>query len=140
LPEFDEKTLVQGTQMPGGMADPVRQRGPIQLDALTGVNLGLPVQRQMIGIFGHQNLCDGRLGRQSALDQSSRGQRLHDTVLASPAGVFGPPGDEDPELRWHQVQPFAPVLTDPVQLALAAGAGLVVDVDDELDPRQMRRQ
>src|SRR5207248_8723721 len=43
LPEFDEKTVVQWTQMPGGMADPVRQRGPIQIDALTGVNLGLPV-------------------------------------------------------------------------------------------------
>jgi hypothetical protein len=26
-------------------------------------------------------------------------RRLHDTVLASPAGIFGPPGDEHPELR-----------------------------------------
>jgi hypothetical protein len=27
-----------------------------------------------------------------------------------------------------------------MQFALAAGAGLVVDVDDDLDPRQMRRK
>ena len=27
-----------------------------------------------------------------------------------------------------------------MQLALAAGAGLVIDVDDDLDPRQVRRQ
>jgi len=43
LPELNEETVVQRTQVPGGVADPVRQRGPIQLDALAGVNLGLPV-------------------------------------------------------------------------------------------------
>ena len=48
--------------------------------------------------------------------------------------------DEHPELRRHDIQPLALVFADPVQLALAAGAGLVVDVDDDLNPRQMRRQ
>ncbi len=52
------------------MADPIRQaRRPVQIDALAGVNLGLAVQRQMVGIFGHQNLGDGGLARQAALDQ-----------------------------------------------------------------------
>jgi hypothetical protein len=37
--------------MPRGVTNPVRQRGAIQLDALAGVDLGLPVQRQMIGIL-----------------------------------------------------------------------------------------
>jgi hypothetical protein len=92
----------------------------------------------MIGIFGHQNLGNGGLGRQSAFDQPGRGRRLHDAVFASPAGVFGPPGDKNPELRRHQVQPLALVLTDPVQLALATGTSLVIDIDDNLDPRQMR--
>lgn len=122
------------------MANPVRQRRAIQLDALAGVNLGLPVQRQMISIFGHQNLGDGSLGRQSALDQPRRSRRLHDAGLAGSAGVFGPPGDEDAEQCRHHIQPLALILADPVQLALAAGAGLVVDVDDDLDPRQVRRQ
>ncbi len=42
---------MQRTQMPGSAANPVRQRGTIQIDTLAGVNLGLPVQRQMVGIF-----------------------------------------------------------------------------------------
>jgi hypothetical protein len=63
-----------------------------------------------------------------------------DTVLTGPAGIFGPPGDEHPELRRHDIQPLTLVLADPVQLALAAGTGLIVDVDDDLNSRQMRRQ
>ena len=117
---------MQRAQVPGGMADPVGQRGAIQIDALAGVNLGLAVERQMVGIFGHQNLGDRRLGRQAALDQSRWRRRLHDTVLASPAGIFGSPGEEHPELRRHDVQPLTPVLANPVQLTLAARAGLVV--------------
>jgi hypothetical protein len=65
---------------------------------------------------------------------------LHDTVLTSPAGIFGPPRDQHPELRRHDVQPLTLVLADPVQLALAARTGLVIDVDDDLNPRQMPRQ
>jgi hypothetical protein len=121
------------------MTNPVRQRGPIQIDPLSGVNLGLPVERQMVGIFGHQNLSDGGLGRHAALDQARWRRCLHDAILAFAARIFRSPGDEYPELRRHDVQPFALVLADPVEFALAAGTGLVVDVDDDLNPRQMRR-
>ncbi len=132
---------MQRAQVPGRMTDPIRQRGSIQIDAaLASIDLGLPVQRQMVGIFGHQNLCDGGLGRHAALDKMCRCRGLQDAVLASPAGVFRSPGDEYPELRRHHVQPLALVLADPVQLSAAAGTGLVIDVDDDLDPRQMRRQ
>jgi hypothetical protein len=62
-----------------------------------------------------KNLGDGGLGRQAALDQSRWRRGLHDTVLASPAGVFGPPGDEQPELCRHDVEPLALVLADPVR-------------------------
>jgi len=77
---------------------------------------------------------------QTALDQSRRRRGLYNTVFASPAGIFWPPGDQHPELRRHYVQPRAFVLADPMQLASAAGTGLVVNVDDDLNPRQMRRQ
>ena len=43
---------MQRAQVPCGMADPVGQRRPVQIDALAGVNLGLAIQRQMVGIFG----------------------------------------------------------------------------------------
>ncbi len=93
----------------------------------------------MIGIFGHQNLGDGCLRRRSALDQPGRSLGLQDAILASATGVFGTPGDDNAELGRHHVQPLAPVLADLVQVAPAARTGLVVDVDDDLDPRQMRR-
>jgi hypothetical protein len=93
----------------------------------------------MIGIFGDQNLGDGGFGRQAALDQPGRSLRLHDAIFAGSAGVFGTSGNDNAELRRHHVQPLAPVFADLVQVALAAGTGLVVEVDHDLDPRQMRR-
>ncbi|OIQ65658.1 hypothetical protein GALL_527800 [mine drainage metagenome] len=54
---------MQRAQMEGGMPDPVCERRPIEMDALASIDLGLPIERQMIGIFGHQNLGDGRFGR-----------------------------------------------------------------------------
>jgi hypothetical protein len=131
---------MQRAQMEGGMPNPVRQRRSIESDALAGIDLGLPVERQMIGIFGHQNLGDGCLRRQAALDQPGRSLGLRDAIFAGSAGVFITPGDDNAELRRHHVQPLAPVFTDPMQFALAAGAGLVVEVDDDLDPRQVGRQ
>jgi hypothetical protein len=110
------------------------------MDALAGIDLGLPVQRQMIGIFRYQNLSDGGFGRQTALDQPGRSLGLHDALLTGATGVFGTPGEDNAELCWHHVQPLALVFADAMQFALAAEAGLVVDVDDDLDPRQMRRQ
>jgi hypothetical protein len=130
---------MQRAQVPGGIADPVCQRRAVQVDALTGINLGLAIERQMVGIFGYQDLGDRGLGRKAALDQPCRRRGLDDTILASPAGIFGPPGDQHPELRRDNVQPLTPVLADPVQLALAARTGPVADVDDDLNPRQMRR-
>jgi hypothetical protein len=138
-PKRREKALVQRAQMEGRMPHPVRERRPVEMDALAGIDLGLPVERQMIGIFRHQNLGDGCLGRQSALDQPGWSLGLPDAVFACAAGVFGTPGDDDTELGRDQVQPFAPVLADLVQVAPTAWTGLV-DVDHDLDPRQMDRQ
>jgi hypothetical protein len=47
---------------------------------------------------------------------------------------FGPHGDQHAELRRHDVKPLAPVRANAVQLALA---GLVIDIDDQFDPRRM---
>ena len=124
----------------GGAADPVGQRRAVEIDALAGVDLRLAIERQVIGVLGDQHLGDRRLGRQAALDQPRRRRRLDDHVLAGAAGVFGPAHDQHPELGGDDVEPLADVLADPVQRARAARAGLVLDVDERLDPRQMRRQ
>jgi hypothetical protein len=94
----------------------------------------------MIGIFGDQDLGHGRLCWDAALDQSRRRGRLHDRFLAGSAGVFGSADNKNPELRRNDVKPLAHILADPMQLVLAAGTGLVLDIDHRLDPRQMRRQ
>jgi hypothetical protein len=73
-------------------------------------------------------------------DQPRRRRRLRHTVLAGPTGVFGSAHHQHLQLRRHDVQPLGDVLADPVQGAAAARAGLVLDVDDGLDPGQMRRQ
>lgn len=42
---------MQRAQMEGGMPNPVRQCRSIKSDALASIDLGLPVERQMIGIL-----------------------------------------------------------------------------------------
>ena len=94
----------------------------------------------MVGVFGDENLSYRRVGRQPAFDQPGWRRGLQHAVLAFAAGIFGPHGDEHPELCRTDVEPLTPVFANAVQLALAARASLVADIDDQFDPRQMRRQ
>lgn len=64
---------MHGAEQEGGPPDPIGQRGAIERHSLTGVDLSLAVQRQMVGVFGDEDLGDHRLYRQSALDQTRRG-------------------------------------------------------------------
>ena len=70
-------------------------------------HLGLPIERQMPGVFGDQHRGDHRLGRQPALDQPFGRRRLHHRLLAGPAGVFGTVRHDHPELRRDHVEPLA---------------------------------
>lgn len=124
--------------MPSGAADPIGQGRAVEINALPGIDLRLPIQRQVIGVLGHQDLGDRRLGWQSTFDQSRRCGCLHYALLASPAGVLGPAHDQHAELRWDDVEPFTHVLADPVQHIAAARAGMILDVDYHLDARQVR--
>ena len=97
--EVLEQPLVQGAELGGGAADPVRQRRAIELDALPGVDLALAIERQVVGVFADQDMGDQRLGRQPALDQPRRRRRLDHGALAGAAAILGPAGDDHPELR-----------------------------------------
>jgi hypothetical protein len=92
-------------------ADPVRKCGAVKIDTLSTHDLGLPIKRQVIGIFGHQHMRDSRLGRQSGVDQSCRRWSLRYAVSASTTGIFWTPGDDDTELRRDDIQSFGYVLT-----------------------------
>ena len=135
-----QQTLMHWPQVPGRTPNPVRQRRSIKIDALARINLRLPIERQMIGIFGDQDLRDRSLRRDAALDQSRQCRSLRHNLLASPAGVFGAAGDQHTELRGNNVQPLTHVLTDPMQLTMAAGAFLANQINDLLKARQMSWQ
>ena len=112
-----ENALMDGPQMEGGASDPVGERRAVEAIALTGVDLRLAIERQVIGVFGDQHVGDHRLGGQAALDQPRRRRRLDDDILAGAAGVFGPAHHEHAELRGNDVELLADVLADPVQRA-----------------------
>ena len=50
--QFVEQALVHRAQVEGGPPDPVGQGGAVEPETLTGVDLGLPVERKMVGVFG----------------------------------------------------------------------------------------
>ena len=124
-------------QQEGRTADPIGQRRTVEFDALAGVDLSLPIQRKMIGIFGDKHLRYRGLGWQSAFDKPGRRWRLHHHVLTSPAAIFGSPNHQHAELCRHDVEPFADILADPMQGLAAARASAVYNVDHHLDARQM---
>jgi hypothetical protein len=81
-----------------------------------------------------------RLGRHPTVDWTVRRGRLHDSLLAAPAAVTRPADHPHPELGGHIIQHLGPIFADDVQRSAATGTGLIVDVHDDLDPRQIRRQ
>src|SRR5690606_32589262 len=135
-----KQPFMHRTQMPSGAADPIGKRGAVEIDTLSGVDLRLAVKWQVISVFGDQYLGDRSLGRQTALDHPGRRWSLDDDVLTGPAGVFRPPHYDHAQLRRHDVEPLADVFADPMKTAAAARAAVVLDVDNHLHTRQMRRQ
>ena len=83
---------------------------------------------------------DGALGRQTALDQVRGSWCLGDALGAGAAGILGPDGDDDADLRGNNIQPLGAIRADPVHLAAPAWAVQAVRLDHLLDPRQVLGQ
>ena len=124
----------------GRLAHPISQRGPVERHALAGIDLGLTVERQVVGILGHEHVRHRCLGRDPALDKAGGRRGLHDHVLARPAGVLRSAGDADAELGRHDVEALGYVLANDVEVAATTGTGAVVQVDHPLEARQMSRK
>ena len=58
-----QEPLVHGPEEEGGAPDPVGQRRAVEADALAGKDLRLPVERQVVGVFGDEHLRDESVGR-----------------------------------------------------------------------------
>jgi hypothetical protein len=124
----------------GGIAHPERKHRALDVDALRQQHLGLPIERQMPGIFGDQHIGDHRLGRQPALDQPLRRRRLNHAIRAGPAGIFGTMCDDHAELRRHDVEPLRRLLADHMHRRAAAGAVGIFGRNRHVDVRQMGRK
>src|SRR3954453_3479097 len=135
-----EDEIAQRPQPLAGLADPVAQGGAVELDALPGEDLALPVERDAVAVLGHQHLDQQRLSGQAAGDDARRRRLLVNALLTAPAGIAGPDGHQHPELGRHDVEPLAPVLADPPHLLVATWAMAVGKVQHLLDPLQVRRQ
>lgn len=48
----------QGIEQFTGCANPVGQRGTIEIDSFPYINLGLPIERAVVGILGNQHMHD----------------------------------------------------------------------------------
>jgi hypothetical protein len=74
--------VTQRAKIQGCPPNPVCEGGAIQLDTLAGIDLRLPIKRQVIGILGNQHLGDQGFGGDVAFDNTSRCRGLDDRALA----------------------------------------------------------
>lgn len=66
--------------------------------------------------------------------------RVNDRVLAGAAAIARTAGDQHAEGGGNDIEALGDILADLVERAAAAGAGLILDIDDLLDPLEMGGQ
>ena len=130
--------LNQWRQRCGAGADPVGQRRHVEIDALAGEALALPVQRQVIAELAVEDHRQQPGTGPAAGDRVERRRRLGDG-LARPAGELLPHGLDHLPLARDHFERLGDVLAQLDELAAAARAGARRRDDDPL-ARQMRRQ
>jgi hypothetical protein len=106
------QVIQQGHRRHDGAAE--GGRGSERRQLYAGVGKRTLIQQQR---YAMPNSSSARRGR-CASSRPCLGRVMHDAVLACPASIFGSAHYEEPELRRHDVEPLAHVLTDPVSKAL----------------------
>lgn len=98
LLEVFQKAIVYGFQLICCLADPGCQRGAVQINVLSNIDLSLAIQRQVVSVFGNDHAGHSCLGRHATLDQARFGGSLHNACLAGSTGEFWAAGYNDAEL------------------------------------------
>jgi len=132
--------FVQRREPPAGASHPLAQGGTIQHHTLTGEDLGLAIQRDVIAVFVDQNVRQQRFRCHAAVDRPIRRGCLNDSALTGATSEARTADQLHAQLRRHVIEHLGAVFPDDVHRAAATGARLVVDIDDDLDPGQVRRQ
>jgi len=126
-------------EQPSRLSDPIGQRGAVEVEPLAGVNLALAIERQMVAVLRHQQMCERARRGTAARGRHRRRRGLRDGI-ASGAGIFRPDVTDDLEVPGHVVQHLGHVLAElgHSPAALRAGARTVISrLMHDLLPRQM---
>jgi hypothetical protein len=94
----------------------------------------------MVAVLADQHLRHQRLGRHPGVDRAVGCGGLDDSIFAGAAAVTRPADQPNPELSGDVIQHLSLIFADLMQRAAAADTRFVLDVDDDLDPRQMGGQ
>ena len=106
------------------LADPVGQRRAIEVEPLAVEDLTLPIERQVVGVFGDQNICQQAGSGTTALDRAGWQSGLSEGVTAG----TGHARADDPvydEPAGHILQLFGHILAEAAQRPTAMGTVLV---------------
>ena len=127
---------VQRLQPPDCATNPVGKCRAIQLDALPGEDLALPIKRKMIAILGDQNVGEETGSRQPLGDWPLRSRRLVNGA-AGPAAIAWPADTDDAKPRRHMIEHLADSLADRMKRTAAAGTGLMLEIQPHVFTRQV---
>ena len=120
------------------LADPVCQRGAVEVDAVACEYLGLAIERQMVGVLAHRQMGQQAGSGASALDGARRQRRLGEAFAgAADHSRSHDAVDHDP--GGYALQFLGDVLADGSERAAAGTAG-ACGFQDCLAARQSVRQ
>jgi hypothetical protein len=107
-------------QQPGGLSNPIAQCRAIEFQTLPGIDVALPIERQVIAVFRDQQM--GQHGGRGAATRRRHGRsrRLGDGI-ARTAGKFRPHVPDHLEVPGHVVQHLGHVLPELPHAAAQAG-------------------
>ncbi|GHA85154.1 hypothetical protein GCM10009069_05340 [Algimonas arctica] len=118
-----------GPQLERGAADPSGQCGAVDFYTLTGLDLGLAVERQMVVIFTDYHMGERRVRRETTGYNMRFCWRLCDADFARPADIAGTARDQNVEVCGDHIQTLADILADYLAIG-PAGADQTIGVDD----------
>mmetsp|Transcript_39082 Transcript_39082/g.91536 ORF Transcript_39082/g.91536 Transcript_39082/m.91536 type:complete len:338 (+) Transcript_39082:3007-4020(+) len=119
-------------------AQPLRHARARDVHPRARVDLGLPVQRQMIVVLGHGHLREQPRRGDALVDHLPR-HRCGLDRLATGAGVLAADMTQHEELRGNAIQLLADLFADAFE-RLSAGAVRLLDLVVTVDARQARGQ
>jgi hypothetical protein len=131
--------VAQRHQGGGAGPDPVGQGRHVELDALAGVDLALPVERQVRAVFAEQHVGEQLRAGASARDRMRRGRRLRD-ARALPARPLLAHGLDHLPLRRHALRRLGDVLAELPEPTAAARARRGRRLDAALARQRLRQR